>query len=78
MTEQWIESVDAAEVPVDDVTGVNIAGLDIALYQAGGGITPQIIFAPTAVPSFVTVFWRALQLNVHFTKVRLTYVPVKP
>ncbi len=37
MTDKWIVSVDTADVPDDDVIGVDVAGLDIALYQTGGG-----------------------------------------
>jgi len=35
---QWIDAMAMDDVPADDVTGVVVAGRDIALYNSGGDI----------------------------------------
>jgi naphthalene 1,2-dioxygenase ferredoxin component len=34
----WIEAADEAALPPDDVVGMEVAGLDIALYKVGGSV----------------------------------------
>ena len=35
---QWIDAAALDDLPNDDVTGILVAGRDIALYRTGGGI----------------------------------------
>ena len=37
-TIEWIDATAMDDVPADDVIGVQVAGRDIALYNAGGAI----------------------------------------
>lgn len=36
MSENWTAAIAASEVPEDDVTAVQVAGKDVALYKAEG------------------------------------------
>lgn len=36
--ENWIDAMAADELPTDDVVGVEIAGIDIAIYRVGGTV----------------------------------------
>lgn len=35
---EWIDACDEADVPEDDVIGVQVAGRDIALYKVDGAV----------------------------------------
>lgn len=36
--QEWLEASDEADVPEDDVIGVQVAGRDIALYKVDGSV----------------------------------------
>ncbi len=37
-TTNWVDAVAADELPSDDVTGINVAGRDIAIYTVGDDV----------------------------------------